>query len=136
MAESNFDIDRLGMLSLEHFEYGVESDSSSGENAYSNSELSSNASSPPYFTDESESPLSSPTELNHSVKFWEDVSTVSLGVLQKDDNNIAYKSEEQPTCRYRRGTVIDSFEIKRLRDYSKYMKYTRARPCHVFWGTS
>lgn len=104
MPESNFDIDRLGMLTLEHFEHGVYSDSSCGENNSCHSELNcSNAYSPPYFTDESESPVSSPTEVKHSVKFWERNDDEMVGLEADDD--VEDKWQKQPTCRYRRGTV-------------------------------
>ncbi|CAB3977675.1 achaete-scute homolog 1-like [Paramuricea clavata] len=103
MPESNFDIDRLGMLTLQHFEYGVESDrSSGGENCYSNSEHGSNTSSPTYLTDDSESPLSSPTELKHSVKFWEQNEDTAAGISSEDvDDEVS--QHEASTCRYKRG---------------------------------
>ena len=110
MPESNFDIDRLGMLTLQHFEYGVENDSSCGENSYSNSELSSNASSPSYLTDESESPLSSPTELNFSVnrgKFWERNEGEVAAVLSEDTVLEENRHQQSTNCRYRRGNDID-----------------------------
>ena len=100
MPESSFDIDRLGMLTLQHFEHSVESDSSCGENNYSSSELRSNASSPSYFSSGSESPVCSPTELNFPTQrdeFWD----------HKGGKEVAIPSGQQPTCRYRRGDDID-----------------------------
>ena len=104
MPESNFDIDRLGMLTLQHFEHVVERGSSCGENNYSSSELHSNASSPSYFTDGSESPISSPTELNFSVKdkFWERNEEKEVSVLS-ENNNLEKNLHQLQTCRYRRG---------------------------------
>jgi hypothetical protein len=120
MPESNFDIDRLGMLTLQHFEYGVESDrsSSGGENCYSNSEHGSNTSSPTYLTDDSESPLSSPTELKHSVKFWEQNEDTAAGIPPEDVDDEVSQHEES-TCRYRRGNVLMRGDVLMRGLYSK-----------------
>ena len=106
MPESNFDIDRLGMLTLEHFEHGVHTDSSCSENNSCHSDGSgSNAYSPPYFTDDSESPLGSPTEIEHSVKFWEG-NDDKMGGLQASENDMEDNWQKQSTCKYRRGIIV------------------------------
>ncbi|XP_028397369.1 achaete-scute homolog 2-like [Dendronephthya gigantea] len=142
MPEPNFCIDRgLGMLTLKHYEHGVDSDSSTcGESGYSNSELSSDDSSPPYIVDKTVNTTSFPGEIKPLIN----QDSFSESKAEKVLGNGADREEdwhEKTACRYRRGkrgkgtiSKRNERERKRVRlisdGFYELRKHLMIEPCN------
>ncbi|XP_046845296.1 achaete-scute homolog 3-like [Xenia sp. Carnegie-2017] len=114
MSRPHFNVDRLGMLSLRHFEL----ENQANDLRYLHlKERSSISPSPLQWTDDWESPLTSPTENSfHENNENEDIldqtndETFRYGVENHDKDRFSF---EETTCRYRRGANVTGGGSKR-----------------------